>query len=100
MTERERLDIERRKAAEYLIKNYSREDRFLKIYARDFQEYLKSADWLKTADAKKFCKPYEFIADFRNLKDKMKEFRWSKEFLKERDIDFDAIKKLYFAVCG
>lgn len=100
MTERERLDIERRKAAEYLIKNYSREERYLIIYERDFREYLKSAAWLVTAEAKKHCKPFEFMADFENLKRKMAEFRWSKDFLKTRGIDFVAIRKLYYSVCG
>lgn len=100
MTDRERLDTERRRSAEYLMTHYTREERYLIIYERDFREYLKSADWLKTADAKKFCKPFEFMADFLSLKKKMAEFRWSKEFLMERGIDFQAIKKLYYSVCG
>ena len=100
MTDRERLDTERRRSAEYLIANYSREERYLIIFARDFQEYLRSADWLVTAEAKRHCKPFEFMADFLSLKKKMAEFRWSKDFLKERGIDFVAIRKLYYSVCG
>lgn len=100
MTDRERQDTERRKAAQYLLDNYSREERYLKIFSRDFQDYMNSAGWLVTAEAKNFCKPYEFMADFESLKRKMAEFRWSKEFLRERGIDFVALKKLYYSVRG
>lgn len=100
MTDKERLDAERRKAAEYLISNYSREERYLIIYARDFRAYLESAEWLVTAEARAYSKPYEFLADFESLRRKMEEFRWSKEFLRERGIDFPALRKLYFAVRG
>lgn len=41
---------------------------------------------------------YDFLVFFEDLKEKMKEFRWSKEFLSENGIDFVALKKLYFAV--
>ena len=41
------------------------------------------------------------IADFfEGLKEKMKEFRWSKEFLLANGIDFVSIRKLYFSVAG
>ena len=96
--DRQRLDTERRKSAEYLLKHFDREHRYLVIYARDFAEYLKSADWLQSAEARSHCKPYEFLADYQGLKSKMAEFRWSKEFLLANGIDFVAIKKLYHSV--
>lgn len=98
--DRQRLDTERRKSAEYLLKHYDREHRYLVIYARDFADYLKSADWLQSDEARKFCKLYDFMADYQGLRRRMAEFRWSKEFLMANGIDFIAIKKLYFSVAG
>lgn len=89
---------DRKKAAEYFAQNYSREQRYLIIFARDFQEYLKSGNWLKTDEAKKEQKYFDFLGDFKNLKTKMQEFRWTKDFLLAHGIDFPAIRSLYFAV--
>ena len=96
--DRQRLDTERRKSAEYLLRNYDREKRYLVIYARDFAEYLKSADWLQTSEARRFCKFWDFLADYQGLRRRMAEFRWSKEFLMANGIDFVAVKNLYHSV--
>lgn len=96
--DRERLDMERKKSAEYLLKHFDREHRYLVIYARDFADYLKSAEWLRSAEARHFCKLYDFMADYQGLRRRMAEFRWSKEFLAQNGIDFPAIKNLYFSV--
>lgn len=98
MTDKERRDFERNLSVHYFMEKYSREQRYLKLFARDFSSYLQSAAWLQSDDARNFQKFYDFITDFENLKAKMKEFRWSKEFLAENGIDFTACKKLYFAV--
>lgn len=96
--DRQRRDTERRRSAEYLLKNYDREHRYLVIYARDFAEYLKSAEWLQSAEARKFCKLYDFLADYQGLRRRMEEFRWTKEFLLANGIDFVAVKRLYHSV--
>ena len=96
--DRMRLDCQRSAAARFCCEHYTREERYLIVFARDFAEYLNSAEWLQSADARKCQKFYDFLCDFVSLKEKMKEFRWSKDFLKDNGIDFGAIKKLYFAV--
>ena len=96
--DRRRLDCERSRAARYFCEHYERGQRYLLVFARDFAEYLRSADWLKSEEAKSFQRYYDFLCDFERLRDLMKENRWSKEFLKENGIDFAAVKKLYFAV--
>jgi hypothetical protein len=96
--DRKRLDYQRSQAARYFVENYTREQRYLIIFERDFSEYLKSAAWLRTAEARNCQKYYDFLCDFERLKELMKEFRWSKEFLLENGIDFVSIKKLYFSV--
>ena len=96
--DRKRLDAQRCAAAQYFVKNYSREKRYLIIFERDFSRYLSSADFLKSEEAKNFQVYYDFLSDFAELKEKMKEFSWSKDFLKENGIDFQEIKKLFFSV--
>lgn len=96
--DRKRLDSQRSAAARFFAENYSREKRYLIIFERDFSRYLSSAEFLKSDDAKKVQVYYDFLGDFESLKEKMKEFRWSKEFLLENGIDFVSIKKLYFSV--
>lgn len=93
-----RLDSQRSQAARFFTRNYSRERRYLIILARDFEKYLSSAEFLKTEDAKSVQVYYDFLCDFERLKELMKEFRWSKDFLAENGIDFQAAKKLYFSV--
>lgn len=96
--DRKRLDSQRSQAAQFFARNYSREQRYLIILARDFEKYLSSAAFLQSDDAKSVQVYYDFLLDFERLKELMKEFRWSKEFLAENGIDFQAAKKLYFSV--
>ena len=96
--DRLRLDDERRRAAQYFCENFSRERRYLEVFSRDFAEYLKSSAWLMSDEARSFQRYYDFLCDFDALRCKMKEFRWSKEFLAANGIDFVSLKKLYFAV--
>lgn len=96
--DRLRLDSERTAAAKYFVRNFSREKRYLIIFARDFNIYLQSANWLQSDEAKGIQKFWDFLCDYKSLREKMQEFRWSKEFLAENGIDFKSIKKLYFAV--
>ena len=98
--DRQRLENERRAAIRYFRDNFSREQRYLISFERDFREYLSSADWLKSDEARNFQKFFDFQVCFQSLKEKMKEFRWSKEFLLAHGIDFVSIKKLYFSVAG
>ena len=96
-SDRLRLDSQRCKAAHFLCEKYSREDRYLIIYARDFEKYLASADYLRERDTEhQFY--WDFLTDFERFRELMKEFRWSKEFLLEKGIDFASVRKLYFAV--
>jgi len=95
--DRLQLDSKRSAAARYFAENYSREQRYLIVFARDFSSFLSSADYLLSKDTdNQFY--WDFLMTFEELKEKMKEFRWSKEFLAENGIDFVAVKKLYFAV--
>lgn len=96
--DRLRLDAQRYLAAQYFTEKFSREERYLLIFARDFSDYLKSSDWLQSADARSCQKYFDFLIDYEDLKSKMQEFRWSKDFLLENGIDFAAIRNLYFAV--
>lgn len=95
--DRQQLDCKRSQAARYFADRYSREQRYLVIFARDMEKYLLSADYLMTKDMEhQFY--WDFLCDFERLKELMKEYRWSKEFLLENGIDFVAVRKLYFAV--
>jgi hypothetical protein len=96
--ERIRLDSERTAAAKYFVRNFSREKRYLIIFARDFKIYLQSANWLQSDDAKGIQKFWDFLADYKSLRKKMQEFSWSKDFLLANGIDFKEIKKLYHKV--
>lgn len=96
--DRVRLDSVRSSAAKYFADHYEREQRYLIVFARDFSEYLNSAKWLQSPDARLQQKYFDFLLDFESLKAKMQEFCWSKDFLKENGIDFAAIRKLYFSV--
>lgn len=98
MDDRKRLDSLRSSAAQYFAERYSREERYLIIFERDFSSYLNSAEWLKSDDARNCQKFYDFLLDFDSLKSKMAEFKWSADFLKKKGIDFPKIRNLYFAV--
>lgn len=95
--DRMQLDNKRCRAAQYFCEKYSREERYLQIYSRDCENYLSSAEYLKTKDiANQYY--FDFLIFFENLKEKMNEFKWSCDFLKEHGINFKEIRKLYFAV--
>lgn len=82
-------------------KKRSRENRYLISFARDFKNFLSNGDYYKKhlEEAKEKSNTYwDFIVSFDSLKEKMAEFKWSKDFLKENGIDFAAIRSLYFAV--
>lgn len=96
-SDRKRLDYQRSQAARYFCKKYSREQRYLIIFERDFEKYLSSADYLKTKDTKNQFY-FDFLGDYQNLLEKMKEFKWNKDFLKKNGIRFEEIRKLYFTV--
>lgn len=96
-SDKQRNVILKQRATRY-FSDRPREQKYLMIFAREFDLYLSSSDWLKTGDAKQTQKYFDFLCEFENLKEKMKEFRWNKNFLKENGIDFAAIRDLYFAV--
>ena len=95
--DRMQLDYSRGLAAHYLCEKYSREERFLKIFARDFSAFLNSSDYLRKKDiANQYY--FDFLCAFDSLKEKMSEFKWSSDFLLANGIDFKEIRRLYFAV--
>lgn len=95
--DRKRLDGKRCRAAQYFNEKYSREKRYLIVFQRDFEKYLESSQYLLERHTEhQFY--WDFLLSFEQLKAMMKEYRWSKEFLLENGIDFNAVKKLYFAV--
>lgn len=95
--EKQRQLAERVKSFRY-FHNLDREERYLIIFQRDISNYLGSANWLQSKEAKTCQKFYDFQICFESLKEKMQEFRWSKDFLKANGIDFVALKKLYYSV--
>ena len=96
-SDRLQLDCKRSQAARYFAEKYTREERYLIIFERDFSAFLSSADYLRSKDTDNQYY-WDFLMTFEELKEKMKEFRWSKEYLAAHGIDFVAVKKLYFAV--
>ena len=96
--QRKRLDCQRSLAAQFFCKNYSREERYLIILQRDLEKEFEAINALGIKKAKSFQIYFDFLLDFENLREKMKEFKWSKEFLKENGIDFVSLKKLYFSL--
>ena len=95
--DRKRLDSLRSSAAQYFAERYSREERYLIIFERDFSDYLKRADYLRSKDVEHQLY-FDFLIAFDSLKSKMAEFKWSAGFLKKKGIDFPKIRNLYFAV--
>ena len=96
-SDRLQLDSQRCRAAQYFAHNYSREERYLQIYSRDCENFLASEKYLLSKDtANQYY--FDFLVFFDSLKEKMIEFRWTKDFLKENGIDFKSLRKLYFAV--
>ena len=96
--DRLQLDYNRGLAAKFFCENYSREKRYLVILARDLQKNFNAINDLGIEKAKSFQLYYDFLCDFESLREKMNEFRWSGDFLKENGIDFKSLRKLYFAV--
>jgi hypothetical protein len=69
----------------------------LQIYSRDCENFLASEKYLLSKDtANQYY--FDFLVFFDCLKEKMKEFHWSKDFMLEHGIDFSSLRKLYFAV--
>lgn len=96
--DRQREDFQRSQAAQFFVKNYSREQRYLIILSRDLESEFSMIQNLGIEKSREFQKFYDFLCDFERLQSLMKEFRWSCEFLKENGIDFKTYRKLYFAV--
>ena len=86
------------KLAAFGNERFTREERYLKIFARDLQKGFKAISEMGIENARKEQLFFDFQIVFEDLKEKMSEFRWSSETLKENGIDFKAIRKLYFAV--
>jgi hypothetical protein len=97
--DRQREDFQRSQAAQYFVKNYSREQRYLIVLSRDLESEFSMIQNLGIEKSREFQKFYDFLCDFERLQSLMKEFRWSCEFLKENGIDFKTYRKLYFAAC-
>lgn len=93
------LAEKREKAMDYMIKNFSREERLLIMFQQDSEKFFScfTAEKFKTESAREMIVG-EFSQSFSFLKEKMKEFRWSKEFLAENGINFVGLKKLYFQI--
>lgn len=96
--DRLQLDYNRSQAAKFFAENYSREKRYLVILARDLQKGFQAINSLGIEKAKDYQLFYDFILDFERLKELMKEFRWSCDFLTANGIDYKSLRKLYFAV--
>lgn len=94
--DRLRLENDRVSAMRFFREHYSREQRHLIIFERDFSNYLNSAAWLMSEDSRNNQKHFDFLVCFESLKEKMKEFRWSKEFLLANGIDFIRVRELYY----
>ena len=97
MSDKEKLNAQRTSSARYYVKNFSREERYLQVFARDFEKYLSSSEYLKTKDTEHQLY-FDFLCDFDDLNAKMKEFCWTPAFLKSYGINYKEIRKLYFAV--
>lgn len=82
-----------------LNSNKSREEKYLLILSRDLLKGFQAINSLGIEKAKEYQLFYDFILNFEELKELMKEFRWSKEFLSTKGIDFISYRTLYFAVC-
>lgn len=93
------LDEQRKKAAKWLCENFSREQRYLIVYERDFAKYLSafSADKFKSAEKREGLR-WDFYFDYKKLTSLMKEFKWSKKFLAQNGIDFVAVRNLFYSL--
>ena len=98
-----RMDIkqQQKKAMTYIIENFSREERFLIMFRRDCEKYVSCFTSENFSDnGKREMVIGEFHQTFHSLRDKMNEFHWTKDFLKENGIDFKTLRKLFFRVAN
>ena len=86
---------QRKNAAEFLVKNYSREERYLIILSRDINGAVDAfkKNTFKTPE-KREQKRWDLFYDFRTLLARKNEFNWSVRKLLENGIDFFAVKSL------
>lgn len=89
------LETQRKKAAEFLVKNYSREERYLIILSRDINGAVDAfkKNTFKTPE-KREQKRWDLLFDFRTLISRKSEYKWSVRKLLENGIDFFAVKTL------
>lgn len=95
--QRERTRQERAAAVAWLLA-HEREERYLISFRYELQEYEKSFTWLSSDDARNHQKYYDFLLCFESMREKMREFRWSKDFLAANGIDFERVRKMYFSL--
>lgn len=87
---------------------FNREQRYLILFAKDLAHNfgcitangiikLSEIANLNCSDSLK-QNYFDFVCTYENLCDKMKEFRWSADFLADNGINFKEYRKLYFAV--
>ena len=84
--------------AKFGNRNFSREERYLKILSRDILKGFKAITEMGIEKARNEQLFYDFQICYEDLREKMSEFRWNSDFLKENGVDFKAIRNLYFAV--
>lgn len=98
--EKPSLETERKNAMSHMMKNYSREQRLLIMFEQDSKKFLDSFSSEKFKDeSKRQMVVGELKESFVFLTEKMREFRWSKEFLLSQGIEFKKLRKLYFDLC-
>ena len=95
MSEQERKS--RQTASKWICEKFSREERYLFVFARDFEKYLNAFQADRFNDEKKREQMrWDFFYDFLSLKEKMTEFGWNKKFLAENGVVYKPIKNLFF----
>ena len=109
------ISEQRRKELNYISflsksvgRKFSREQNVLLLLSKDLHhnsqciiaQGIFSADEICKTDAKDSIKQnyFDFLVNFESLRDRMKEFHWSAEFLADYGIDFKEYRKMYFAV--
>ena len=95
MSEQERT--KRQQASKWICENFSREERYLFVFARDFEKYLNAfqADNFKMPEKREQMR-WDFYFDFLSLRNRMSEFGWNKKILAENGIVFKPIKNLFY----
>lgn len=94
------LKGQQKKAMDFMIEKFSREERLLIMFQQDSKKFVDcfTADNFKDS-GKRGMVIGELHETFRFLREKMAEFRWSKDFLLSRGIDFKQMRKFYFQLC-